>query len=331
MRIHLVYAFSPDDPAIQAPQSITHYLYYFLKQRAEVLYYDWSSPHVPGPDPGAIFIGHPHYDPNTIVQRVFRENVPFKAKCTIHPLHHGRPEDNLPFDGLARQADKIFSIMGPYWYDTLEQSPFAHWKPKIVRLDMAVDSTIFPYVKTQFNLVGHRRLVYMGSTMPQKNVGYLRQIMLALPTVQLHWYGGSSDHPLARLPNVKTFGWMRLDQNVAKQIAANCDIFISTSISDANPTTILESAAWGLIPIATKESGYWPNAGPDQLRVAEIKLNDLNQSINNIKELLLAPSEQLMDRSLINRRLIESYYNWDRFCNVVWHELQKLDPPIGMI
>lgn len=319
MKIIFVYAFSPNDPQIQSPYSITKNLYHYLSERADVEYHQWDSIKQLEDNSDAILLGHPHYDTRTIVQQAFRKNKRFLAKCLIHPFHHGRVGDNMPFDDLARKADKIFSICGPYWYDTIANTPFAHWGPKITRLDMAVDCNHFPYLKTKFNDPPNRKLVYIGSSMPQKNLRFMVELMHKMPDVQLHWYGGSGDHALAKLPNVKTVGWITLNRAAAQKIVNECDIFINTSISDANPTTLLEARAWGLITACTKESGYYNDPF-----FTELQLGDLQSTIDTIRKLLNTDSDILLKRSIESRHEIESKYNWERFCKTVWDELQCL-------
>jgi glycosyltransferase involved in cell wall biosynthesis len=181
---------------------------------------------------------------------------------------------------------------------------------------MAVDSTIFPYLKTDFHSPRKRRLLYLGSDTPNKNLKLMVQIKRAFPHVDLYWYGGYKDHPLARLPGVHTTGWITLDRVAGETICANTDIILSTSDSDANPTTLLEGAAWGLIPACTKESGYYNDP-----MFTELSLDDLDYNIKTITSLLSIPSAVLKTRSLTSRKQIEDKYNWDNFCNRVWTEL----------
>jgi hypothetical protein len=319
MRIHFVYAGTPDEGRNCSPYTITKNLHRFLSQRAEVIYHHWDAHYDIDLQPDDILLGHPNYDPGTVVQRAFRSDKPCRAKCTIHPLHHGRPEDNMPFDEISRKATAIFSIMGKYWYDTLEQSSFAHWKPKITRLDMSVNADIYQYLKGDFNNVGSRGIVYVGSSMPQKNLGMLTQLASRMPDVKFEWYGGSSDHPLFRLPNTYVEGWQDLGQDKLRTICARNDIIISTSCSDANPTTIAEvGLASGLIPICTRESGYYDSS------VVSILLNDINGSIRILREWLNKPSGVLKEMSLRNRETCVRDYNWDVFCNTVWNRLSQL-------
>lgn len=319
MKIHFVYAGSPDESSIQSPYSITKNLYYYFKARAEVQYYTWDSYTDVNVSPDDVFIGHPHYDVNTTVQRFFASGKKCRLRCTIHPLHTVRVGDNMPFDHLTRSADKVFSICGPYWYDTISETPFAHWKPKIVRLDMAVDSNIYQHKKKTFNEVGRRGIVYVGSAMPQKNLMYLYEIAKAMPTVQFRWYGGSGEHPLASLPNMKVFGWCDFrDQSILNDLYNFADLFLNVSISDANPTTLLEfGLAGGLIPLCTPTSGYWNSKSFVNIS------HKLDESLKVISDWLHKPSSELQALSLYNRQVCENEYNWDKFCSTVYNELQS--------
>lgn len=310
-RIIFVYAGQPDMGVIQAPYIITNKLYHFLAKHAEVVYYPWVSTDDPDVREDDIILGHPNYDPNTVIQRAFQK--PCKAKFLIHPFHTNRILDNRPFDHLVGISDRLFAICGEYWIDSIDSTVFAHWKPKITRVDLAVDPQTYPYLKHSFNGPGNRRLVYIGSSSPNKNLGYLRRIMLRLPQVTLHWYGGDSEHPLAKLPNVRTTGWVFLDAAMGKEICKWCDIKISVSDSDANPTTLLESSAWGLIPACTRESGYYNDP-----MFTELFLDDESRTVEILKELLAIDSSVLHERSLQNREIIESKYTWTRFCNTIW-------------
>ncbi|MCD6290628.1 MAG: hypothetical protein J7M34_09010, partial [Anaerolineae bacterium] len=137
---------------------------------------DWRSTEPLEIDPEDILLGHPHYDQRTVVQRAFRE-AHCRAKFLIFPFHHGIPRINMPFDPLVRRCTRLFAITGEYWYNTVEQSPFAHWKEKMVRVDMAVDASRFPYLKRRFNPPGERVLFYLGTDAPEKGVAHLAQLV----------------------------------------------------------------------------------------------------------------------------------------------------------
>jgi len=319
MRLHFVYAGDPRNEQLQSPYSITRNLYNALKEHFEVVYYEWSSNNEIKVDPDDIVLGHPNYPPKTPIQKFFKSGQKCRARCLIHPFHHKRVGDNWPFDPLAKEADKIFSICGRYWYDTIGASKFAHWKPKMVRVDMAVDANHFPFLREKFNEPGKRKLVYVGSSMPQKNLELMVQIMKKMGNHTLHWYGGSSDHPLAKLPNVKTIGWVTLNKQTAKKIVDECDIFLNTSISDANPTTLLEATAWGIPVVCTRESGYYNDP-----MFTNIDLTDVPHNVRILTNLLdKVESDNLMKRAKASREIIESKYNWDTFCRTILDGLQE--------
>jgi len=317
-RLHFVYAEDPSTSRIDGAVAITKNVYNALIRHYEVIYHRWDAHHDIDLQPDDIFLGHPNYPPTTITQRVFAQNKPCRAKCIIHPLHTKNAQDNLPFDHMARAADIIFSICGPYWYDTLPGTPFAHWQPKIVRLDMAVNSDIFPRIKTKFN--EKRKLVYIGSATEHKNLGYLAEIMKAMPDVQLSWYGGFLEHPLARLPNVRTVGWQMLVGEVAKEICDNHDIFVNVSFSDANPTTLLEASAWGLIAGCTPQSGYYNDP-----KFFELRLDDVQFCVNQIRKMMALPEPELLTMADRNRADVVTNYNWDVFTSKIINNLKRFD------
>jgi glycosyltransferase involved in cell wall biosynthesis len=229
----------------------------------------------------------------------------------------------MPFDFISRQADRIFSITGKYWYDTAQDTPFAHWKPKMVRVDMAIDPIDFPFLRQEigpmaFNPPDQRKLIYIGGDSPNKNLGYLAKIMSMMPDVRLRWIGGNHNHGLAQLPNVCVTNWDVLRRSIAEEIVTNYDIMVSVSDSDANPTTLLETRAWGLITACTKESGYYNDPF-----FTELYLDDIDKTIKAIRGLLNAPSEELYRRAVASRAEIESKYNWDNFGNTVWSGLSQ--------
>jgi glycosyltransferase involved in cell wall biosynthesis len=322
-RLHFIYAGFPDDGRIQSPYCITRHLYHYLKERVDVVYHEWSASYDMEIGPDDVLIGHPHYDVNTMVQRFFRSGKPCRAKCLIHPLHTRRVEDNMPFDSLSRQADRIFSICGPYWYDTIDSTPFAHWKEKIVRLDMAVDASLWPFRKSSFNGSGNRGVVYVGSGMPQKNVPMLTEIARRMKDVRFDWYGGSGDAGFARLPNTHVEGWCQFTPEKVAQICYRNDLFVNCSVSDANPTTLLEfGLASGIIPICTETSGYWRDECFTNIPM------DVDRAVAIIRDWLAKPSEELLARAVANRKICEEKYTWQRFCETVWEGLKPYFNPI---
>ena len=183
---------------------------------------------------------------------------------------------------------------------------------------MGINTNDYPLIKKSINKKGTRRLLYIGSETHYKNLSYMTEIMSLLPDIELHRYGGSGEHQLSRLPNVTTTGNVLLNIEMGRKICDLCDLMINTSISDANPTTLLECASWGIPVACTPGSGYY-NGNP----FFEIPENNAQLAACYIRNLLNTPEETLLQVSNKNRKLMETEYNWDTFCNKIWERLSQ--------
>lgn len=320
-RLHLVYAGDPEnDSSRRAPETISNHLLRYFEARYPVRYADWRATGPLPLGPEDVLLGHPHYNRSTVVQRAFREGR-CRAKLLLFPFHHGMPAINLPFDPLVRQCDRVCSITGEYWHRTLGSSPFAHWREKMVPVDMAVDLRHFPQHKRRFAPPGQRTLFYLGSDAPEKGGEQLAALARAtgmrlvcagqLGRVRRHFRG---------LP-VTFWGGVTLDDETLRRIAAECDFFVNTSVSDANPTTILEMAALGLPVFCTRESGY-----EREDLVYELKLDDHAHNLAVLNAAQQADEAELLKRTTRAREILARDYTWEKFCQTVgavvaahWH------------
>lgn len=326
MVVRCVYAGREDSHRPCSPYSITRNVLDYLRRRGlTVKYYDWQERGQRGvTDVGEddIILGHPSYEPDSILRWMFANTPRCRAKCTIHPFAHAMPELNSGAEPLVAQADRIFAISGPYWLDTIDQSPFAHWKSKIVRLDMAIDAGRYPFLKERFNPPGRRGLVYIGREGKEKGTDILYRTVERLPQMPFYYYGSlADDSPLRRLPNFH--GGVKVhteDLAFARRLAADADIFVTFGRSDANPTTLLESAAWGLIPCCTRTSGYYEGERCDNV-FTELFADDIDRNARILTELNHAPEGALRSRNLASRQVIEQKYNWPNFCQRLWEGL----------
>jgi glycosyltransferase involved in cell wall biosynthesis len=299
---------------IPAPYSITQNLYAFLAARHPTQLYDLDE-RVPFDFSAEdIVIGHPWHHPGTIIQQALRNPSKCRLKALIFPVHHAMPDINAYAAPLVELADVVFAIMGPYWYDTLDMSTFASWKSKIVRLDMAVDAKDYPTVKHKFNPPGQRGYLYIGRNQPEKGCDVLSRTMAGLLEFKRGWVGFGKE-----IPNIQHLsGPAELKKDFMAELAQHYDFFVNTSISDANPTTILEAMAWGFPVACTPQSGYYntPN-------LVTLSTTDIEHNIRALKALQYAPESELERISQANTALVLSYYTWSRFCETVWNSVSQ--------
>lgn len=312
----------PDNNNNAAPFTITRHIYDALvKAGYDIKYYDWCHEGPLAPvGKNDIVLGHPNYSPNTATRRLFEQKC--KAKILIFPFHHRMEFVNWPFDDLVRKCDSFLAITGQYWYDTIGSTRFAHWRNKMIHLDMAVNGSSFPKVKTGFSPRGARTFVYLGSDIPEKNLGMLHAMFINQP-FHLHIYGMvNSEIPLCRLPNISLYGWTSTTPEWASDLAQKADCFLSTSVSDANPTTLLEAGCWGFQVACTPQSGYWPDHRSNNL-FHGLNPNDIEGCVNFLHWLSNEPEQNLLARSEATRQTILEKYNWNVFTSKVLQTIEK--------
>ena len=93
---------------------------------------------------------------------------------------------------------------------------------------------------------------------------------------------------------------------------------ITVGSADANPTTILEAMAWGLIPVCSVQSGYEGFPG-----IRNISIDCLDDAVETIKTHQLIPEEQLKKWQQENLNLLDKHFNWERFCAQVLNEIEN--------
>jgi len=298
---------------LPAPGSITVNLYRYFRRRVRTLLYDWRERGEIKCGVNDTILGHPHPNPDTIMHKAVVGGRKCRSVALILPLHYGIPCINEYVQPLLERVDRMFAIMGPYWLDGLNGSPFAKWGSKITSVDMAVDATQYPLVKRHFNAPGQRGFLYIGSNRPEKGCDVLSKTMARLTEFPRGWVGSGADIPY--VPRIA--GRTRLTPRYMTELAKTYDVFVNTSLSDANPTTILEAMAWGFPVACTPESGYY-----NMKSVTKLDTTDIGANVRALRELQYAPEGDLVELSRANRRLVERRYTWDRFCATVWQTLE---------
>lgn len=311
--VHLVY---PHRPRISAPDSIGYQLGQRLEQHYPVKYYDWDEIRVIKPAPGDVLLGHPHPAPWTCFRRSLSQSG-WRRRLALFPYSHNEMAVAYA-DPVLKHCDLCLAITGNYWFRSIDKSAFAHWRPKMVQLDLAVNRRDFPILKTGFSPAGQRRLLYIGHSGWTKNTDYLSELACAMPGVVVDWIG----RRIRPVPNVNHLGVQDFSADAGRSIVASHDFFITVSKADANPTTILEAMGWGLIPICTPQSGYVDYPG-----IINIPVDNVPQAAAVLNQIQFAPQADLLAIQSLNWKLLDMHFTWDRFAQQVIEAIESNSSP----
>lgn len=301
--VHLVY---PHGPEISTPDAIGRNLGTRFERHYRVVYHDWAARYAIEPERDAALVGHPHPRRGTVFERSSRGGG-WGRVLMLAPYNSDLAQVAFA-DPIIRRCDLFLAITGAFWFSRIRRSPCSHWEPKMVRLDLAVDRADFPPLKTGFNPPGERRFVYIGHTGHYKNTPYLGEIARGSPGVEFAWIGPGRHE----LPGVAALGRQDFSTAAARELVAGFDFLITVGRADANPTTILEAMAWGLLPVCTPQSGY---AGIPS--ITNVPLDDPDEAAAVLARLNALPEERLLVTQAENWRLLDQHYNWDRFADQV--------------
>lgn len=313
--IHLIY---PYGPGIVAPQVIGRRLGEFLSQRNTVVQHDWDALGVIRPQPGDVLLGHPHPMPGTIFRRSFR-NPRWGQRLVISPFN-GDPGQVAFLDPFVRRADAYLAITGAWWFRNVGRTPMAHWAPRMVHLDLAIEPADYPQVKTQFAPPGRRRILYIGHSGWQKNVGYLSEIARARPQWDFGWIGSGAS---SDIPGVTALGMRDTASPETRRLIATYDLMLTVGRADANPMTVLEAMSWGLIPVCTPQSGYVDEPG-----IVNVPLDHVDGAVAELDRLQSASDAELLGLQRTNQRRIVEHFSWERFGRQVEAALRCDLPPL---
>jgi glycosyltransferase involved in cell wall biosynthesis len=318
MTVHFVYV---KGNSISTPAAITNEVASRLQGSVDLKVYDWEESNAIIPRPGDILIGHPNRDhPSTVFNKSFYQHG-WGRRIIFSPFAHGMMEFNGYTDSFVAAADVYLAICGRYWYDTAEASLASHWLYKMVHCDLAVNRRHFPIIKTCFNEPGRRKFLYIGHTAPSKGTDFLCRLADANHEIDFGWAGEGR----MESHNIKALGRQDFSKPEAQQIVSQYDFLIACGRSDANPTTILEGSAWGLVPVATLQSGYYEDEW-----LINIPLDDVRGASEVLQKLNACPESTLLARQQAGFKKLDDHYNWDRVALQVKESLQ-MEIPIAPV
>lgn len=300
--IHLIYPF--DIKKKINPWSIGNNIVYALSDKFNIKNHNWMSLKKINPNKGDILIGHAHSNPFTIFRRSVK-NKKWAKKILIQPYN----EDKLQMSHLYNvipECNFFLAICGNYWFKRVAKSKFKSWKKKMVQIDLGIDKRTYPFIKVKFNKPNNRRFIYIGNDYSYnnfaKNLNYLRKI---INKSDKHTFGSAGNKQVS---NEKYYGWLNFKDKKSLKILKKYDFLIQVSKNDANPSIVLESISWGLIPLITRGCGY------DEInKKLIIPQNNHFKVLKKISQLQKIDEKYLIKFQKENFKLIEKKFNWNIF------------------
>lgn len=313
------------DEPYNSPYSITWNLGRYLRRCALECGYQFEYRNLDDKSPADLFhgdvvVGHTWWDGGFM--DIALDSPAYKF--ILQPYQHYMvSEGDIPrLKQMFAKADRLLLITGQYWWDTMKDSPFADWQTKATRIDMAVNPNIHPLSKISWNEPGKRKFLAMGTDRPYKGLDEVAHLM-QMSGAHLGYFGNALLERFAHVPSFTHFGGALLNEVRQAHITSEYDFFITLGRADANPTTLLEAACWGLIPLCNPRSGYWPEEPFIGL------LDPGTPDADGINLAVLEGLQDMKDRDLYkHQRRIRDYvirnHSWEKFNRTVWAEIMKV-------
>lgn len=313
MTVHLVY---PCDNPAQTPGAIGWHLARNLESRyGTVECHAWDGFQVIRPSAGDVLIGHLHPIPGTTMRRSIKERG-WRRKILLNPFNFDVAQVGFLEPWLG-QVDALVAICGPEWSSRLDFSYFSHWSPKFVPVDLAIDTTFFPFQATSPGTA--RRLLYVGHLRWYKNAKFLEALAEHLGDFELAWIGSGGG-----LRGWRALGYVPLSSPAGHEIAHEFGASVTVGSFDANPTTVLESMALGMLPFSTPTSGWSESQGTTHISTWSPEL-----AAKRIREVYGRDSLWWAGKLAENRALAEQLFTWEHFSNTVVDVIEN--PPSGTV
>jgi len=300
--VHLIYPYNLKNNI--NPWSIGNNISIALKDKYKIKHYYWTSIEKIYPKKGDILIGHCHPNPLTVFRRSIKDKN-WKKKIIIQPYNEDPKQMSHLYD-VIKECDDFLAICGEYWYKRISKSKFNSWKKKITQIDLGLDIKLYPKIKKKFNKINERKFLFIGNDYSYnnyaKNLTYLKNISQLIGEKKFATIGNKS------VGKIKHFGWLNLQNKKSLNIIKKYDFLIQTSNYDANPSTVLESLSWGLIPVITPQCGY-----KKEKSIINIPLNKVNMACNIINNLQEVSDQKLKKLQSENWKILKRFYSWAKF------------------
>ena len=306
----------------RSPYHHTWHLGRFLRDKARELGYEFEYVNLDSTDPVTIgeddiCIYHAWFTEGCFSLQVTEQ--PCKAKFIVQPYTEQMVgKEALPL--LHKQwghADHLFLNTGPWWFDRLPRSDYAHYYEKSTRLDNTVNPDLHPFSKTKWNEAGKRGFFTIGYDNPIKGMDKVEELARVGGLRLLH-LGNVSDGFWQHVPQATSMSGLEFMPHTIEWLCEHYDFFITMGRFDANPTALSETALWGLIPCCTPQCGYYPNEP-----FIGLDLDDLVHNLDIVEWLQYAPAPELVHHQHRIREHVLEQHRFDTRIKTIWDKITE--------
>ena len=310
-----------DDPEFnRSPYTHSWHVGRFLRQKAkergwefEYVNLDNMTPRTIGKEDICIY--HAWFDEGCFSTQVTRQEC--KARFILQPYTEQMVGDEAL--GLLHEqwaaADHLLLNCGPYWFDRMPDSDYAQYHQKATRLDNFVNPALHPFKKHKWNEPGKRGVLAVGYDNPIKGMDKVEELARVAGLRLLHC-GSVAEGFFKHVPQAISMKGMVFDEHNIAWICEHYDFFITMGRFDANPTTLSETALWGLIPCCTEQSGYYAD-NP----FVNLKLDDIVHNLEIIEWLQYAPVPELEVTQKRIREYVLEHHTHEKRAVLIWDKM----------
>ena len=312
------------DEPLSSPYSLSWHVGRMLREKAADIGYAFQYVNLDSVEPVTfnpddVVIGHVWDTPGSFMQQALSAAI--KAKIVLQPYSHGMVSagDVARYIEMFERADALLFVTGEYWYSTMPDSPFAALVDKVTRVDMAVNTALHPFNKTNWNPPGERAVVVIGHDTPTK--GYRHVAELArVAGFRLGHIGSADPATFEHVPCMTFHGGMLFTPETIARVCQSYDALIAmpgTDGADANPTVLLEAAAWGLTVYCDVHAGYLPGQP-----FRELRLNDMAFNVRQMRAFQTENEYDLLADSIALCNKAHDDYTFERMNQTIWQKVE---------
>lgn len=211
-------------------------------------------------------------------------------------------EANATIEQQVDLAKMVIAQSGSIWRTTGEYPSPEKWR----WVDLGIDTWQFPLQKHAYAPPGQRTFLFFHLyDEAQKGADVAERIIAALPGTSFWWIAGKR----VRKSNVKYVRHLSNTSLRFRRTVSKCDFILTPSREDAQPGSLLEASALGLLPMATYESGY--SLSHPYLIVPNTCENWI-EAIALVQEL---PTKVLMSAQEVIQQYVRVLHSWQRIEN----------------